>query len=138
MLTDGSVDCVKNAYAAFGISVGGGNVFVRNQSLWNTLNADQPFELSLKGTLSDGKITYHQVLVYGMKIAATGLGYLINCPNKSTLNGKKVVSISGGTDTLLNDYLRTIPYTDTWTYQKIGKTIEFNNVSRTYYTENTL
>lgn len=57
--------------------------------------------------------------------------------NKDTSNGKKIVSISGNVDELLNEYLDTIPYFDNWTYYD-GTTINYSNVQRTYYTRNTL
>ena len=137
LLYDGSVDCVKSAYNAFGISVGGGYVSVKNYGIWNTLDAGHPVDVSLKGITSSGRESYHQVLIYGMRKATTGLGYLINCPNKRTSNGKKVVSVSGKVDELMNKYLETVPYFDDWTYSN-GTTINYNNVQRIYYTKNTL
>lgn len=127
---DGSINCVKNAYNKFGINVECyGNV--QNQYLWDMLENNQPFDVAIKGVDSNGKMEYHQVLICGMAKGSTGIAYRFDCPNTSV---KKVVQISGNTSTLMKSLFTSLPYTDTWSYKKVEKTIDFDNVYRTFAT----
>ncbi len=137
MDVDGGICCVVNAYKKFDITVDGGATTITNAQIWNSLSADQPVDICVKGYNSNGKLLYHQVLIQGMKKANTGIAYKINCPNKKTLKGTKAISVSGNLTQLLNRKLSTLPYTDNWTY-KNNVTIEWNNVYRTYYTVGTI
>ena len=127
---DGSGDCVKKAYGEFGIDVEFyGNA--KNQYLWDMLKNNQPFDVAVKGIDSNGKMEYHQVLICGMAKASTGIAYRFDCPNTSA---KKVVQISGNISTLMESFFTSLPYTDTWSYKKIEKTIDYDNVYRTFAT----
>ena len=134
MLHEGEIDCVKDAYEEFGLNVDGGRVVAENGAIWNSLSENQPVDICISGTRSDGESESHQVLICGMAKATTGLAYKIDCPNSSN---KKIVQISGDVESLLESNLSSLPYTDTWSYSN-DLTINFNNVYRTYYTVGSL